>query len=144
MRERLDTVDRKKELEAKANKFLDLLYKYDYEGKDAYFRHHENGDLFVKNKPLFTREESYNVIVGRSYVWIDAPYLRLGITKEGELFLPKNYWSFGRPYGLNIDAFLDPELWGSVINREHTQARRGIGRYESVVMDYHDIVFRKK
>lgn len=143
MKERLKREEQKSELEIKADRFLDLLYKYDYEGRDAYFKNPKYEMLFG-GKPLCGRD-SYNVIKGTKYVWMDAPYFRMGITKEGYLFMPKKYWSFGYFVGGNIDNFLDPELWGKNIVRVHTTARHGTGGpgvpFESAIFDYHDLRF---
>ena len=144
MKERQTVKEQKTELEIKAERFLDLLYKYDYDGDDAYFRNPEY-DLLIEDRPLFNREDSYQVITGRKYIWMDAPYFRMGITKEGQLFMPKKYWSFGYLYGGNIENFLDPDLWGRDVIRIHRSERHGTGGpgvpYESATFDYHDLVF---
>lgn len=145
MKERGASSEQKTELEIKAEKFLDLLYKYDFVGKDAYFRKEDPGLFIERGRPLFNRDH-YNVIVNRKYVWMDTPDLRLGITKDGDLFQPKKYWSFGNLMGAKIDDFLDPDLWGKNIYRIHTMARRGMGgaggRYESAEFHYHNLHFR--
>lgn len=133
-------VEQKTELELQAEKFLDLLYHYDFVGKDAYFRKADPG-LFIKGKPLFERSD-YRVRKGNKYIWIDTPNLLLGITKDGDFFIPKNYWSFGHWWGENIGDFLDPGLWGKNIFRVHTSARHGIGQYESAEFHYHNLHFR--
>jgi hypothetical protein len=131
--------EQRTELEIKADTFLDLLYRYDFVGKGAYFRK-IRPDLFTDDEPLYKRS-SYNVIKGRKYTWMDTPYLRLGITAEGDLFKPKNYWTFGEFTGAKIDDYLVPELWGKNIYRTATSARRGTGQYESAVFHYYDLHF---
>lgn len=133
--------EREKELKNAAEKFLDLLYGYDYIGKDAYFK--KDGVSFLyKGNPLYDRSD-YRVLPKRKYIWLDTPSLRLGITKEGQLFKPKKYWSFDCLLGVDINSALDPKLWGKKIFRIHTSTKRGLGmRHESAVIEYHNLHFR--
>lgn len=122
-----------KELQAKIKKFLDLLYRYDCIGKDAYYKKEKD---FYK----FGREH-YCMIMGRKYIWIDAPYLRFACTNDGLLFWPKKYWTCGdRCFG-HIDSLLDGKRWGKNIKRVHSRARRGLGYPgEWANIDYHHLV----
>jgi len=138
MKERV--AEQKTELEIKAEKFLDLLYHYDFVGKDAYFKK-EKPEIFKGSSHIFNRKD-YGVVKGRKYIWLVSPYLNLGITKEGYLFKPKKYWTFGYYFTAGkIDEFLDPDLWGKSIYRVHTSARRGTAPGESAVMHYYDLRF---
>ena len=139
MKENGQNVEQRTELEVKAEKFLDLLYKYDFVGKDAYFRK-AGPEAFYHGNPLYDRSD-YFVVPGRKFIWMimPHPYSRLGITKEGVIFTPKNYRTYsGRNIG-HIDEFLNPDLWGKNIFRVHTSARHGTDQYESAMFHYHNL-----
>lgn len=127
-------VGKNKELQEKVRKFLELLYRYDCVGRGAYYKANKNFHRYDKSR--------YRMRIGRQYLWIDAPWLRFAVTDEGMLYWKKNYWSRSdRCFG-HIDSFLDASQWGTNIRRVHTRVRRGLGyRYESAMIDYHDLQY---
>lgn len=145
MKENRQNVEQRTELEEKAEKFLDLLYNYDFVGENAYFRKADPG-AFYKGESLYRRSE-YHAVTSRKFIWMIMPHppSRLGITENGTIFRPKNYRTYsGRNIG-NIDEFLNPDLWGKKIFRVHTSHRRGIGEPgESGIFHYHDLHIRDK
>ena len=125
-------VGKNKELQWKVKKFLRLLYRYDCVGEKAY--HGTNKDFYRPCK------SNYEMIVGRKYLWINAPRLRFAVTRKGFLFWPKGGWSCSNRYFGHIDSFLDASQWGENIRRVHTWARRGLGYPgESAVIHYHNL-----
>ena len=125
-------VGKNTQLQDKVKLFLELLYKYDNVGKQAYYKKEKTFDKHLKS--------DYHMVVGQKYLWIYAPCLKLGVTDRGLLFWPKNYRSFSGRYLGNINWFLEANLWGKKIQRVHTSAQRGLGyRYESAEIHYYNL-----
>lgn len=143
MKERRTKEEQKTEMEVKAGRLLKLLYNYDLVGDNAYFKNAREGNTKLST---YYDESDYRTFSGAKYVWIKAPYLRLAITRPGDVFLAPNPHSLKSARRLGrIDDFLHEDAWGKSIIRTHTTARRGTGGpgvlYESAVFDYHDLHF---
>lgn len=121
------------ELQNKVRRFLDSLYEYDCIGKNAFLTKQEELKFYKFDK------SHYQMEIGKKYIWINAPYLKLGVSVDGTVFNPKKKHGF---IG-NIDWF----LWKNKklkkrVRRVHTSALRFRGQLGSEIIHYYNLEYR--
>lgn len=122
-------VKENKELLKKVKKFLDFLYKYDCVGKDAFLKKQEELKFFTFDRSYYQME------IEKKYIWINAPYLKLGVSSDESVFNPKKKY----PFIGKIDRFLGRNKLKRKVKRIHTSKLRYRGQLGSEIIHYYDL-----